>query len=75
MVMDKTQSINSIMQDNKKDIKPYNHKRQRHGYWEVHYDYYYANILYYKCFYVKNIEYGYTEYINHNFPNKQYYAR
>jgi len=56
------------MQDNKKDITPYNHKGQAHGYWEVYRN---SNTLWNKCFYVNDIEYGYEKYIK----NKLYHAR
>ena len=39
-------------------IKPYNNKKQRHGYWEI----YTINRGYYKCFYHNGKESGYGEY-------------
>ena len=56
------------MQNRKKDITPYNHKGQPHGYWEVYRN---SNTLWNKCFYVNDIEYGYEKYIK----NKLYHAR
>ena len=61
------------MQDRKKDIHPrYNNKGQRHGYWELYWN---NNTLWHKCLYVKNIEYGYTEYTKHKLTKKLYTAR
>ena len=60
--------IKHIMQDRKKDITPYNHKGQPHGYWEV----YFGNgMIFYKCFYINDIEYGYEEIVT----NKLYHAK
>lgn len=52
----------------KKDIKPRNNKGQKHGYWEVYYS---TEILFNKCFYVNDIEYGYEELVT----NKLYHAK
>jgi hypothetical protein len=57
---------------NKKNIPSYNNKGQRHGYWELYCN---SNRLRYKCFYVKNIEYGYTEYTKRKLTKKLYTAR
>lgn len=61
------------MQDRNKDIRSKNDKGQAHGYWELYYSN--DNTLWHKCFYVKNIEYGYTEYTKHKLTKKSYYAR
>ena len=45
-----------------KNIRTYNHDFKRHGYWETYW---------YKCFYVNDIEYGYSELLT----NKLYRAR
>lgn len=62
------------MQDNKKDIRSRNDKGQAHGYWEVYWN---DGTLYYKCFYVNNIIYGYSQLYETYEPNgkKTYYAR
>ena len=57
------------MQNKKKDIGPRNNKEQKHGYWEVYYPN--TNYLYYKCFYVNDVIYGYGI----TFKEKEYYAR
>jgi hypothetical protein len=59
---------------NKKDIRSRNDKGQAHGYWEVYWN---DGTLYYKCFYVNNIEYGYSQLYETNevYDIKEYYAR
>lgn len=52
---------------NNKDIRSYNHKGP-HGYWESYFD---DGTLYYKCFFVNDVEYGYEI----TFNEKLYYAR
>ncbi len=54
---------------NKKDIRPKNNKEQKHGYWEVYYPN--TNYLFYKCFFVNDVIYGYGI----TFKEKEYYAR
>jgi hypothetical protein len=56
------------MQDRKKDIKPINDKGQARGYWE---SYYSNEILFNKCFYINDIEYGYEELLRY----KLYHAK
>jgi len=46
---------------NNKNIRPYNDKGQRHGYWE----YYYDGKLWFKCFYHNDKEIGYEDYYNY----------
>ncbi len=55
------------------DKKPYNEKRQRHGYWEV----YYSNgDLYFKTKYINNQEYGFATVASiFGQLTKLYYAR
>jgi hypothetical protein len=60
--------IKHIMQDRKKDIKPINDKGQARGYWE---SYYSNEILFNKCFYINDIEYGYEELLRY----KLYHAK
>lgn len=59
---------------NNKDIRPRNNKKIPHGCWEV---YWHNNNLWYKCFYVNGVIYGYS---NSYSPEgtliyKTYYAR
>jgi hypothetical protein len=60
--------MNTTMQDRKKDIRPYNHKGQPHGYWEIYRN---SNTLWNKCFYINDIEYGYEEILRY----KLYHAK
>lgn len=47
------------MQNRNKYIYPrYNNKGQKHGYWKSYWN---DGTIYYKCFYVNGIEYGYEE--------------
>jgi hypothetical protein len=45
-----------------KDIKSFNDKGQRHGYWEL---YYYYGSLWYKRFYHNGKKVGYEEYYSY----------
>jgi antitoxin component YwqK of YwqJK toxin-antitoxin module len=47
---------------NKKSITPYNNKHQRHGLWELYYNY----KLTYKCFYHNDKQVGYEENYSYN---------
>jgi len=61
------------MQDNK-NIRPYNHKGLKHGYWET----YFGNgTLYYKCYYINFKKYGLEELYGpiEKLSYKSYYAR
>jgi len=62
------------MQYKNKDITPYNHKGQPHGYWEVYRN---SNTLWNKCFYVNDIEHGFEEIYDKkgNLIHKAYCAR
>jgi len=62
---------NHTMQDKKKDITPRNKNNQPHGYWQ---SYWTDGTLYYKCFYVNGIVYGYSQLYETN-GKKTYYAR
>jgi hypothetical protein len=54
------------------DKEPRNINNKPNGYWETYCN---SNRLRYKCFYVKNIEYGYTEYTKRKLTKKLYTAR
>jgi hypothetical protein len=56
------------------DKRPFNKNNKPHGYWEVIFKKYKMG---YKCYYINNIEYGYTEYIKiiSHINIKQYTAR
>ena len=61
------------MQDNK-NIRPYNHKGLRHGYWETYFD---NGMLFYKRYYINFEKYG-LEVLYDNTVKlslKSYYAR
>jgi hypothetical protein len=65
------------MQDRKKDIKPINDKGQARGYWESYWN---DGILWYKCFYVNDVIYGYEvinsrDALDRRSINMFYYAR
>ena len=59
------------MQNKKKDIKPYNHKGQPHGYWEGYWS------KFCKCFYVNGVKFGHNKvcYKNSKLRHEHYYAK
>lgn len=66
--------INYIMQN--KEIIQHNAKGKAHGYWETYHDRY-DELLWYKCFYVNDIEHGFEEIYDNkgNLIHKTYCAR
>jgi REP element-mobilizing transposase RayT len=61
------------VQDNKKNITPFNHKGA-HGYWE---SYWKDGTLSYRGFYVNHVRYGYSQLYETNevYGRKEYYAK
>lgn len=55
-----------------KDIKPINDKGQAHGYWESYWN---DGTLWYKCFFINDVEYGYEEILRYRIKKIKYYAR
>jgi len=59
------------MNDKNINIKPYNNKNQRHGYWESYWD---DGDLWYKSFFQNNKRVGYSEWYSYDgkFTRKTY---
>lgn len=62
------------MQDNTKTISPFKNGKY-HGYWNLYHDS--SKSIWFKCFFVKSLEYGYEEIYDSNgiIRDKTYYAR
>jgi hypothetical protein len=57
---------------NKKEINPRNNKGIPHGYWETYFS---NNKLFFKCYYINDVEYGYEEVDRYRIKKIRYYAR